>query len=194
MAAEYYLIALILVLASLALFVPRILSNWLRYRGTMVAICPETRRPVAVEIDAAHAGVTALVGEPELRLRSCTRWPERYDCGEECLLEIALAPEECLARNILAGWYAGKKCVCCGKPFEGINWAAHKPALMGPDLKTMEWSDVRPETIPDILKTHQPVCWNCHRAETFRREHADLVIENDWDVPRSSRTGGSMKV
>ncbi|MEW6206919.1 MAG: hypothetical protein AB1631_01030 [Acidobacteriota bacterium] len=179
MAAEYYLIVLILILAPLAYFVPRIVGNWLKYRGTRVVTCPETHRPVAVEVDSLHAGLTALAGEPDLRLRDCTRWPERRNCGQECLLEIELAPEDCLARNILTNWYAGKKCVYCGKPFDEINWAAHKPALMGADRKTLEWSDIPPETIPDVLKTHLPVCWNCHVAETFRREHPDMVVDRE---------------
>jgi hypothetical protein len=193
MAAENYLILLLLVLLSLILIVPTLLGNWLKYRGTRVVICPETRKPVAVEVDSTHAALTSVTGDADLRLSDCTRWPERHDCDQACLLQIELAPEDCLARNMLTNWYAGKKCVFCARPFENINWAAHKPALMGPDLKTIEWVGIRPETIPDVLKTHQPVCWNCHTAETFRRMHSDLVVDRDWHVRRSGKAAGSAK-
>ena len=31
------------------------------------------------------------------------------------------------------------------------------------------------EKLQEVLATHWPVCWNCHVAETFRREHPELV-------------------
>ncbi len=182
MTAEIYLVVLMLVLVALFFIVPRLVGNWLKYRGTRVIICPETRRPAAVEVDTRHAEWSSLAGQTDLRLKNCTRWPEKKDCGQECLLQIELAPEECLARNILTRWYDQKKCVYCARPFEDIDWAAHKPALMGPDRKTVEWSEIPPETIPDVLKTHLPVCWSCHIMETFRREHADLVTDRDYDA------------
>lgn len=182
MTAEIYLVVLMLVLVALIFIVPRVVGNWLKYRGTRVIICPETRRPAAVEVDTRHAEWSSLAGQTDLRLKNCTRWPEKKDCGQECLLQIELAPEECLARNILTRWYDQKRCVYCARPFEYIDWAAHKPALMGPDRKTVEWSEIPPETIPDVLKTHLPVCWSCHVTETFRREHADLITDRDYDA------------
>jgi hypothetical protein len=87
----------------------------------------------------------------------------------------------CLVRSILGNWYAGKKCVVCGKPLDDIDWAEHRPALMGPDRKTVEWQDLPPEKVPDALLTHLPVCWNCHIASTFRREHPELVTDRPWN-------------
>jgi len=42
-----------------------------RYRGRRVAACPETSAPAAVEVDAIHAALTAVLGPPHLRLKSC---------------------------------------------------------------------------------------------------------------------------
>lgn len=25
--------------------------------------------------------------------------------------------------------------------------------------------------------SHQPVCWNCHIVQTFRREHPEMIVE-----------------
>ena len=77
-------------------------------------------------------------------------------------------------------WYEGKSCVYCGKPLGEVDWIEHKPCLMSPDRRTVEWKDIPAETIPGVLETHQPVCWNCHIAETFRREHPELVVDRDW--------------
>jgi hypothetical protein len=178
MIAEFYFVALALLLTLLYFAVPPVLNAYVKYRGKRVVVCPETRRAVAVEVNAPLAAVSAIVGEPRLRLSDCTRWPERRDCGQECVPQIEMAPEDCLIRNILTNFFEGKVCSFCGKPFGAIHWPDHKPALLGSDGKTRLWSDIPPEQIPDVLLTHAPVCWDCHIGETFRREHPDLVV--DW--------------
>ena len=152
-----------------------------RYRGTRVITCPETGHAEAVRVDAPHAAGTNLTGHgTELRLDSCTRWPERQGCAETCLRQIEASPVGCLVRNVLQSWYADKVCVYCHKAFGLINWTDHRPTLMGPDLVTHEWSEIAPRDLPELLKTYWPVCWNCHVAETFRREHPGLVTDRDW--------------
>ena len=174
---SFYLVSAIIV--ALALFpVLRWLARvYLRFRGERVVICPETQQPAGVEVDAKHAVMATAVGAPSLRLKDCSRWPERRNCGQECLRQIEAAPEDCLVRNILTRWYERKSCVYCGKPVGEIHWLEHKPALMSPERQTVEWREVRPESLPSVLATHQPVCWNCHIAETFRREFPDLVVD-----------------
>ena len=167
-------------LAGLFFLARRALRAYLRYRGKGVVICPETRRPVAVEVDAALAAWAATEGAVDLRLKSCSRWPERAGCGQECVRQIELAPENCLVRAMMAKWYEGKTCVFCGRPFEGIGWAGHEAAMLDLDHKTVPWGEVPPEELYDALTTHVPVCWNCHVAETFRREHPDLVVDRPW--------------
>ena len=137
-----------------------------RLRGKRVVTCPETGQPAAVELDAWHAALTAMVGRRDLRLRECSRWGEHHDCGQACLKQIEAAPEACLVRTILTKWYRGKSCVCCGRPLDEVTWSLHKPCLMSPELRIVELASLQPETIPWILETHQPVCWNCNVAET----------------------------
>ena len=166
------------VLAIAAWLVFRALGRpYLKYRGKRLITCPENRKPAAVDIDALHASATAVRGHVELRLASCTRWPEKRDCGQECLRQIETAPDGCLIKNIVTGWYANKSCALCGKPLGEIDWLEHKPGVIDDDRATREWSDIAPETVPDVMATYKPICWNCHVAETFRRQHPELVVD-----------------
>jgi len=53
-------------------------------------------------------------------------------------------------------------CALCGKAIDKIDWRDHKPGVLGPDRKTALWSDFRPELLPQIMATHQTICWDCH--------------------------------
>lgn len=177
MAIELYFIVVIAALAALYLLVPPLAGGFIRYRGKRLVTCPETRRPVAVEVDAKHAAFTAALGHPDLRLKTCTRWPQRQDCGQECILQIEVSPEDCLIRNILTSWYAGKHCVSCGRKFTELHLLDHKPAFLSPKGETVEWADLAPETIPEVLASHFPVCWDCYITETFCRKHPELIVD-----------------
>jgi len=153
------------------------LRAYRKFRGTRVITCPETGRAAAVEVDRKHAAATAAVGETELRLTSCSRWPEREGCGQDCLTQIEESPEGCLVRNMLTEWYRGSTCAFCRKEIPEIHWSDHKPALLTPDRKTLEWHEVRPEDLPRVFATHQRVCWNCHIAQSFRAQFPGLAVE-----------------
>jgi len=150
---------------------------WRRWRGTRLVTCPETLRPAAVDMDLRHAVLGSMAGRPDLRLRDCSRWPERSGCGQVCLTQVEESPEDCLVRHMLERWYADRACAYCRKPFGLIHWHDHKPGLRGPDGGLREWREVPPETLPDVLSTHAPVCWNCLIAEGFRLRFPELVVE-----------------
>lgn len=166
-------------LGALYVFGRRLMRAWLRFRGTRVVVCPENRELVAVAVDAPHAALTASQGRSDLRLETCTRWPEKAGCGQECLGQIESAPEACLLRNILADWYRDKSCVLCGRSFPVFHWHDHKPGLRAPDGRVLDWDGFRPEQVIDVLATHAPVCWDCRVAEQFRREHPELVTDRE---------------
>jgi hypothetical protein len=150
---------------------------WLRFRGARLIACPENSRPAGVHVDERHAALTALRGRPALRLSACSRWPERQGCGQACLAQIESSPESCLVRNILADWYRGKVCSCCGMPFGEIRWAVQKPALFSADKKVLEWDQVPAERLPETLETALPVCFGCQMATVLVREHPELAID-----------------
>jgi len=177
MQTAIYIVIGLAILVGLFFVVRAALRSYLRYRGTRIVTCPETEEHVAVEADALHAATGAVKGRHQVRLRDCTRWPERQDCGQECLAELEESPEDCLLRNILQNWYQGQKCVFCQRSFGEIHWHDHKPALLDSEAEIHEWSEYPPEKLPDVLDTHRPVCWNCLIAEQFRKEHPELVLD-----------------
>jgi hypothetical protein len=173
------IIIAVLVLA-VALFTFRAVPGvraYFKFRGKRLVMCPETKEPAAVDVAAGEAALGAFLDEPTLRLNECSRWPERQDCGQDCLSQVEVDPQNCLVWNIVAKWYEGKNCVFCHKPFGLLHHLDHVPALLGPDFKTSEWKDVSPQDLPEFFSTHQPVCWNCHVTESFRRLHPGLVTD-----------------
>jgi len=176
-------VLLILSLSGLALCITVIMSvrgvrAYISARGKRLITCPENHCSAAVELDAKGAGLKAFRGGTYFCLQDCSRWPEQQNCAQDCLSQVESLGEGCLVRNIVAGWYQGKSCVYCHKRVDSVTeWAAHMPALLTPDDKTVSWTEVPAEALPDIFSTHKPVCWSCHIAETFRREHPELVTD-----------------
>ncbi len=184
MVTAIYLIAGVAVLGVFYLVWQTGIKTYQRFRGKMLVTCPETHQTTGVALDAEHAALTAFQGEPDLRLKECMRWPERQNCGQECLAQIELSPENCLVRTMLAHWYQGRVCVFCGKPFQQVDSYDHhavflydqKPVLLSPEGRLVEWLEVPVDTLPQVLTTYQPVCWNCFVAETFRRKYPELAL------------------
>lgn len=172
------LLAAVVVLVVAWVALRPLVRTYLAYRGTRVVTCPETGKPAAVEVDALHTATSlASVGRPLLHLASCSRWPERQGCGQECLGQIEAAPHDCLARTLLESWYAGRVCGFCRRPFGTIHWD-HRPAVRLPSGEIVTWPEIRAEELPTVLPASTPVCWDCHIAETFRRQHPDLVVDD----------------
>ena len=180
MTALLYFVVTIVVVGVLYGLLRRPISEYIRMRGARVITCPDNQQPAAVTVDARHAAVTAASGHEDLRLDSCSRWPEKAGCGQECLRQIEAQPMDCLVKAQVSRWYADKACAVCGKALGEVEWASHTPALRTPDGATLEWSDVRPETMSEVMRTHQAICWDCHVAETFRRQRPDLVLDNPF--------------
>ncbi len=181
------LIVLVVLVLAVGLFVIRAIPGlraYFDYRGKRLVTCPETQEPAAVDVAAGEAAVGAFLREPTLRLKECSRWPERQGCGQDCLHQIEVDPENCLVWNMVSKWYEGKKCVFCHKLIGPLHHMDHAPALLGPDFKTSEWKDLRPEQLPEVFSRYQPVCWNCHVAETFRRLHPELVTAREPEAKR----------
>jgi hypothetical protein len=176
------------------------LRAYLRYRGERLVTCPETHKAAAVHVNAGKAATTALLGKQEVRLDQCSRWPEKKNCGQECLSQVNADPENCLVWNIVAMWYRGKSCAYCQKPFSQIQWHDRHPALLSPDHVAKQWNEIPAEELPEVFETHLPVCWDCYIAETFRKQNPDRVLDRKWErgaggeyVPKEKETPGAQK-
>ncbi len=67
--------------------------------------------------------------------------------------------------------------------FGQIHWSDHKPAMLSPEGRTVEWREVAPERVPDLLATHFPICWDCHITESFCRQHFEMIVDRSQVSP-----------
>jgi hypothetical protein len=181
-----YVIAAAFVATCLIFGIRYFVRAVLRYRDSRVIICPDSGEQAMVEVDAVHAALTSALGQPDIRLQNCWRWPLHENCGQECLVQLDVAPEECLVQGVLMRWYDFKSCIYCGKPFEQIHLLDHKPALQSPEGKLVQWREVAIKDLQTVLTRYMPVCWNCYVARSFAHEHPELVVYRPWreGVPR----------
>ena len=176
---SFQMFLLLLFALVVGVYIGLALRAYLRLRGKRIVVCPETNKPAAVSVDAAHAAVNAMWETSDIRLATCSRWPEREDCNQACTPQIASAPEDTLVTSMLKRWYAGKDCAICRRPIGPIRPAEPTPGLLNvasPTHETIDWKEIPAEQLPALLDTHLPVCANCHVAETFRRQFPDLVV------------------
>jgi phage gp46-like protein len=154
---------------------------YFKLRGARLVTCPENQQTAAVEVDAKQAAREAMSHAPQMRLSECSRWPERKDCGQQCLSQIELAPEDCLVRNIVINWFTDKNCVLCSRSIAEVKewWVDHQPALLTPDKKMIFWNEFPAEQLPELFSKCAPVCWSCNVTEKFRREHPELVTDRE---------------
>jgi hypothetical protein len=167
-----------------------------KYRGTKLVTCPETKRPAIVEIDALHASLTSTLSPPDIRLKNCWHWPLKGECGQQCLMDLDVAPERCLVSGVLMRWYRGKTCVYCRQPFPELHWPelqwmGHQPALRSPEGELLAWNEIHVDNLGDVLETYSPVCWNCYLAQKFCLDHPDLVVYRPWQNGISGGMDGS---
>jgi len=190
MTIVYWMIAA-LVVAAIYFGIRYFVRASQKFGGERVIICPETGKQAMVEIDARHAAISSLLGQTDLRLDDCWRWPMKENCGQECLLQLDVADSNCLVRSVLEKWYRDKQCAFCERSFHQIDLTDHKPALLTPEGVTIEWKQVPVSQVAEVMQTHLPVCWNCHIAQEFRRAHPELVVERSLPLQnRSHHTVG----
>jgi len=185
MTADLIVAIIALVIACLGV---RFSLAYFRLRGTRVVSCPADHTQAAVDISARKAAAGAMVGKGSFTLTSCSHWPERQGCGQRCLSQIEASPIDCLVRTHLTAWYEGRTCALCLRPVGRIDWYERSPALLAPEGRTLAWSEVDAAHLDDILRTHKPVCFDCHVAETFRRTHPELVLDNPYAAPPPGRS------
>jgi hypothetical protein len=66
---------------------------WLGARRPRQVRCPVGGQLARIELDPWFAVRThAVKGAPELCVRACSHWPERADCGRECLPQVEARP------------------------------------------------------------------------------------------------------
>jgi hypothetical protein len=83
---SYFLLALLIpVCWSLA-------KTWRFARGARVLTCPPLGNTAQVALDPWFAMRRHALGADDFRVLECSHWPERRDCTQECLAQIAPRP------------------------------------------------------------------------------------------------------
>src|SRR5579859_5915175 len=179
------LIAVVTLFAAFAIYLAATaIRVYTKFRGKRLVTCPEDKMAAAVSVNAAAAARASSVKEAHIRLERCSHWPEHENCGQECLAQIENDPRGSLVRSQVQQWFRGRACAYCQQPIEELHWHEHPPALLSPEQKTIAWNEVAPEKLPEVFETYLPVCWSCHMAETFRREHPERVVEREEEPLR----------
>jgi hypothetical protein len=94
MSYPWIVLIAIVAVALLYVLVPLAADTYRRFRDTRALRCPETGGKVEVGIDASRAAFTSAFGRPFLRVKSCSLWPEKEQCKQDCLtLPEVEAPE-----------------------------------------------------------------------------------------------------
>jgi hypothetical protein len=89
------LLLLILVIGATGLLfvvAPVVIDIYVRYRGGKVLNCPETLGAAEVTLKTHRAALGAAFGHRVLRVKSCSWWPKKMGCAEQCVKENWPAP------------------------------------------------------------------------------------------------------
>ena len=136
---------------------------------TRLVYCPETGEPQEVQVDRRHELLTLWRDIREVRLKSCSRWPERRNCEQDCLAQIDPTSQ---VERILVRWYDGKNCARCAMPLAGRDWKMGRAAALDPSGRMVQLRDMDWKQFPNSLMLYDPLCWKCHEAELERRRAA----------------------
>jgi hypothetical protein len=153
------------------------LQSYFQNRGRHSAICPENGEPVNVEVDSKYSFWMALRGQEHTRLKSCTRWPEKGDCGQECLAQVDPSPEN--VERLMLGWYRGKSCAICTRAITPPDWRRGRLAWLDDEYKLVELRQVNLKQLQFALQGMRALCWSCHQEERARQALPPRSLKGD---------------
>ncbi len=78
------------------------LQDYYKNRGRNSVKCPENGQTADVEVDNRFAFRMSLRGQQHSRLESCSRWPEKGECAQDCLAQLDPSPEN--LERLLSKW------------------------------------------------------------------------------------------
>jgi hypothetical protein len=116
---------------------------------TTVVICPTVKLPAGVGLN------------PELRMESCSRWPELQDCSQSCMPQVQFSAEDL---NDFAARYDGKNCSSCGTALTRDDWYKSRLAVLE-DTGGSKMPAVARPSIGGIAETRDPICAVCYAAQ-----------------------------
>jgi hypothetical protein len=153
------------------------LQDYYRNRGRQAVTCPDSGEQAGVEVDRKFAFMTAWRGVEHSRLQSCSRWPEKGDCGQECLEQLEDSPEN--IERFLKKWYEGKSCAICQRALTPSDWRRSRLAVLNQQQQLFELRQMFLEDLQSALQDMRPLCWNCHQEERERQAVPPRILKGD---------------
>ena len=153
------------------------LQTYFQNRGRQLVSCPENGAPVDVEVDNKFGFWTALRGQEHSRLASCTRWPEKGDCGQDCLAQVDPSPEN--VERLMLGWYKGRVCAICVCGITPSDWRRGRLGWLDAQHKLIELRQVNLKQLQSALQEMRPLCWICHQEERVRQAAPPRILKGD---------------
>ena len=159
----FFLAAILVTGAPVALS----LTEYYKNRGRLSVQCPETGQPADVEVDHKYAFAMALRGQEHSRLTTCSRWPAKQECGQECLMQLDASPEN--FERLVSTWMQDKSCALCTTAITPNDWRQSRLAVLNHDNELFELRDLPAEDLQMALQYARPLCWKCHQEERQRQ-------------------------
>jgi hypothetical protein len=153
------------------------LQSYFKNRGRRSVVCPGNHLPETVEVDRKFSFHTALRGQEHTRLESCSRWPEKGECGQECLVQVDATPEN--IDRFLKVWIAGKACGICGRLLTVADWRPGRLAVLDENSNFFEMRQLPLDRLPFALEGKRPLCWPCHQEERVRQAQPHRILKGE---------------
>jgi len=143
------------------------LQTYFKNRGRRPVVCPDDRKAADVEIDRKFALQAAMQGKEQMRVQSCTHWPENGACRQDCLVQVEPTPEN--IDRLLTRWFDGKPCSLCTRPLSPADWRFGRMAFLSDKFRLIELRQIDLDTIGSMSEPTRPLCWKCHQQEKERQ-------------------------
>ena len=174
---SYQILIAVVAIAFLATVLRIFIRERSPYAGRRVVTCPETKSAASVEVDRGFAWRSVLRDFKRLRLQTCSRWPDRAECEQNCVVQIEATPE--VLTRIFKPWYAGKSCARCDRPLDNGDWQQGRACLVDAGDKVIDLRHMKLADLPGSLENCRPLCLNCAQAERARRPVRTFLFKGD---------------
>jgi hypothetical protein len=87
-------------------------------------------------------------------------------------------PHDAATTGRLKHFFEGKQCAACSRPIPPVHVGDQRPGLLNAETREeIAWDDIPAADLSTTLESHVPICSHCLIVETFRRQHAELVVD-----------------
>ena len=120
----------------------------LRQKASVV-VCPTAKLPAEIKL------------HENLRMESCSRWPEFEDCAQTCTSQIQFSPE---SLEDFVAIYGGRKCAGCDAVVTAADWYNNRLGALRSTGETQSANKVPVTASIAPEDKRSPLCSVCYSA------------------------------